>query len=238
MRWGISKKDTFFERKIKLIFKNNFGFVPSDLTYYKEALMHRSALDRRPTPGLNSNERLEFLGDSLLGAYAASYVFRKYPEADEGFLTKLRSKIVSRNHLNKLAFDLQVNQLVKNSIAQDQEANTIYGNALEAVIGAIYLEKGIGHLNKVLQSMFEKHINVKSLENTETDYKSRLFEYAQRERKPLRFAVVNEQMMQNRKYYTIEATLDNQNPCHGEGFSKKKAEQEASRVMLEKLPLA
>ncbi len=238
MRWGISKKDTFFERKIKLIFKNNFGFVPVDLSFYKEALMHRSALDRRPGSALESNERLEFLGDSLLGAYAASYVFRKYPEEDEGFLTKLRSKIVSRTHLNKLAFDLQINQLVKNSIAQDQEAKTIYGNALEAVIGAIYLEKGIGHLNKVLQGIFEKHINVKSLEETETDYKSRLFEYAQRERKALRFAVTLEQMVQNRKFYTVEATLDNLNPSIGEGFSKKKAEQEASRVMLESLTLA
>lgn len=238
MRWGITKKDTFFERKIKLIFKNNFGFVPADLTYYKEALMHRSALDKRPGHGLNSNERLEFLGDSLLGAYAASYVFRRYPDADEGFLTKLRSKIVSRAHLNKLAFDLQINQLVKNAIAHGQEANTIYGNALEAVLGAIYLEKGVGFLNKVLQTVFEKYINLKSLEDTETDYKSRLFEYAQRERKPLRFLVISEQMVQNRKFYTIEATLDNQNPSTGEGFSKKKAEQEASRVMLEKLTLA
>ncbi|MES2629838.1 MAG: ribonuclease III [Bacteroidota bacterium] len=237
MRWGLRKKDTFFERKIKLIFKNNFGFVPADLHYYKEALMHRSALDRRPGATLNSNERLEFLGDSLLGAYAASYLFRKYPDGDEGFLTKLRSKIVSRNHLNKLAFDLQINQLVKNAIAQDQEANTIYGNALEAVIGAIYLEKGIGFLNKVLQTIFEKYINVKNIENTETDYKSRLFEHAQRERKPLRFNVISESMVQNRKFYTVEATLD-QYASTGEGFSKKKAEQEASRSLLEKITLA
>lgn len=237
LRWGLGKKEPFFERKIKLIFKKNFGYVPKDLVYYREALMHRSALERKPS-GINSNERLEFLGDSLLGAFAASYLFRHYPDADEGQLTKLRSKIVSRTHLNKLAFDLQINQLVKNSIARGQEANTIYGNALEAVLGAIYLEKGVGFLNQVLMGVFEKHIDVKSLEETETDYKSRLFEWAQRERKPLRFSVIKEDMIQNRKFYTIEAMIDNSETATGDGFSKKKAEQNASKILLEKLTLS
>jgi len=236
MRWGINKKDTFFERKIKLVFKKNFGFVPDNLSYYKEALRHRSSMDKRAAREMRSNERLEFLGDSLLGAYAASQVFKQYPSADEGFLTKLRSKIVSRNHLNKLAFELQINLLVKNAIAHGQEANTIYGNALEAVFGAIYLERGIVFLNKVFHEIFEKHINLKSLEETETDYKSRLFEVAQKEHKQLRFKLLDEEMVDNRKYYTVAADY-NDLSAQGKGSSKKKAEQEASKLMLEMLSL-
>ncbi len=237
VRWGINKKDSFFDRKIKLVFKKNFGFVPADLHYYKEALRHRSSMDKRPKHDIRSNERLEFLGDSLLGAFAASYVFLQYPSADEGFLTKLRSKIVSRNHLNKLAFELQINQLVKNAIAHGQEANTIYGNALEAVFGAIYLEKGIPFLHKVLHTVFERHIDVKSLEETETDYKSRIFEFAQKERKPLKFTVLEEELIKNRKYYTVEALYNGEQAAWGKGTSKKKAEQEACRMLLEILTL-
>lgn len=194
-------------------------------------------MDKRAAKEIRSNERLEFLGDSLLGAFAASYVFKMYPNADEGFLTKLRSKVVSRNHLNKLAFELQINQLVKNAIAQGQEANTIYGNALEAVFGAIYLERGILFLNKVLQSIFEQHINLKSLEETETDYKSRLFEYAQKERAVLKFNVLEEEIINNRKYYLVEAELKDKT-AWGKGTSKKKAEQEACRIMLETFSLS
>ncbi len=236
MRWGISKKDSFFDRKIKLVFRKNFGFVPDNLTHYKEALRHRSSMDRKAAREMRSNERLEFLGDSLLGAYAAAHVFKFYPNADEGFLTKLRSKIVSRNHLNKLAFELQVNQLVKNAIAQGQEANTIHGNALEAVFGAIYLEKGIVFLHKVFHNIFEKHSNLKTLEDTETDYKSRLFEIAQKDRKLLKFELMEEEIIENRKFYTVAASFD-EKLALGRGSSKKKAEQEACKVMLEMLSL-
>ncbi len=237
LKWGISKKDSFFERKIKLIFRNNFGYVPKNLFYYKEALRHRSILENKAYKQLQSNERLEFLGDSLLGAFTAAHLFKQYPDADEGFLTKTRSKIVSRSFLNQLACKLQVNQLVKNALHQGQETNTIYGNALEAIFGAIYLEKGETILFKVFEQIFKQHINLDSIENTETDYKSRLFEYAQKERKLLQFEVLEENMLHNRKIYTISARIDSETEALGTGSSKKKAEQEACKKLIELLRL-
>ncbi|HEX4887268.1 MAG TPA: ribonuclease III [Luteibaculaceae bacterium] len=231
MRWGIGKQESFFDRKIKFVAKKYFGFVPHRLDFYHEALIHRSIIDRN-SPYSRSNERLEFLGDSMLGAFTAAYLFEQLPDADEGELTKLRSRIVSRSHLNKLAFDLHINVLVKRSLNRGQEANTIYGNALEAFIGAIYLEKGMPFLNHVLKTIFHKHIDLRAIQETDTDYKSRLFEWAQRERKPIRFVTQKEEMVHNRKFYTLELVYDNQVLAIGKGFSKKKAEQEAARQVL------
>lgn len=228
-RFDFSKKESFFDRKVKIILRNNFGFIPADLTHYKEALRHRSSIDSRKDQLLKSNERLEFLGDSLLGAYTAAALFERYPDADEGFLTKLRAKIVSRNHLNKLAFELQINQLVKNSIPGQQLTASIYGNALEAIFGAIYLEKGILFLHKTFQAVFENFVDLKSLEATESDFKSKLYEHVQKEKLNLSFELVNEEIEANRKHYSMKAVISSGQFAEGRGTSKKKAEQEAAQ---------
>jgi ribonuclease III len=174
----------------------------------------------------NSNERLEYLGDAVLSSVVADYLFRKYPLKDEGFLTEMRSKLVSRPHLNKLSQKLGLDKLIHS----DQDSGSLYksinGDAFEALIGAIYLDKGYKFVTKVIINRIIKcHVDIDTLEKTEQNYKSVLLELAQKEKKPVDFKVVDQSGKGFHKQYAVEVSYDRRIIAKGYGFSIKQAEQ-------------
>lgn len=209
------------------------GFSPTNLVCYEQALRHHSVSERIHSNGSkNSNERLEFLGDAILNAVIAEYLFRKYPFKDEGFLTELRSKIVSRTSLNDLAQKIGLSKLVeydRKSMQNVNLRNSIFGNALEAFIGAIFLDKGFGKARWfVLEKLLRYHIDVDTLQQTETNFKGRLIEYGQQTGKNVEFEV-NEESLNKQKIYKIRVLIDRVVMGEAEHTSKKQAEQMASQ---------
>lgn len=229
MIWSQNRPKSFSEKKIQFILGKHFGVKPNSFDLYHKALMHKSF---SKDSGVDTNERLEFLGDAYLGAYTAKYLYNKYPDANEGELSKLRAKIVSRKNLNTLAFNMRVNQLVYSNIKGGLEGNSVAGNALEALLGAIYLDKGYNALQGVLALIFKQHLDLKVLRQDTHDYKSLLFEYCQKERKELDFVTISQAILNGRNFFRVELRIDG-DEFLGEGTSKKKAEQDASEKFLE-----
>lgn len=193
---------------------------------YQLAFLHRSAAKKVINGYKNSNERLEYLGDAVLSSVVADFLFRKYPLKDEGFLTEMRSKIVSRPHLNRLSQKLGLDKLIQS----DHESGSIYksinGDTFEALIGAIYLDRGYRFATKVVINRIIKcHVDVDTLEKTEMNFKSALLEFAQKEKKPVEFKVVDESGKGFHKQYIVEVSYDNQIVSKGYGYSIKEAEQ-------------
>jgi ribonuclease-3 len=207
--------------------KEILGFYPGNLSLYEQAFTHKSiANEARETR--EHNERLEFLGDAMLGAVIADFLFIKYPFKNEGFLTKMRAKIVSRNFLNKLAIDLGLDTFLETS-ADTQRSRSIYGDAFEAMLGAIYLDKGFVTCKKFLTDIVIKnYIDLDELMAKETDYKSRLIEFSQKHKKRFNFHL-REELLNGYKYYHCDLSLNGETVSHGSGNSKKKAEQAAAR---------
>ncbi len=226
---------TFRDRKILHVLNKQFGVKPKNLQLYREAFRHSSSEEVDRINGLHSNERLEYLGDSLLGAFVAAYLFEKYETANEGELTRLRSKLVSRDTLNGLAIKLELNHVVKRNLPSGVETKTIFGNALEAVFGAIYLDRGTDYLFHILRKIFNDRLNIEKIKREEKDYKSRLYEWAQKEKKTLSFEVLEETTENNRKMYQVEARIDAEHKATGKGPSKKKAEQQASKTLISQI---
>jgi ribonuclease-3 len=180
-----------------------------------------------------SNERLEFLGDAILGAIIAEYFFQKFPFEDEGFLTKIRSKLVSRNFLNQLSVDIGLDTFLETSVNLNR-SKSIFGDAFEALIGAIYLDKGYEQCKRfVVKKIIKDYIDIDELLATETNFKSKLIEYSQSKKISYKFqttAVETESI----KFFKCELFVGHANPIIGEGNSKKRAEQEAARLFFEK----
>mgnify|MGYP000888366972 CR=1 FL=1 len=193
---------------------------------YQLAFLHRSAAKEILSGHKNSNERLEYLGDAVLSSVVADYLFRKYPLKDEGFLTEMRSKLVSRPHLNKLSEKLGLDKLIQS----DQENGGIYksmnGDAFEALIGAIYLDKGYKMVAKVvIDRILKCHVDIDAIEKTELNYKSVLIEMAQKEKKSVDFKVINETGKGFHKQYAVQVFYDNKSVARGYGRTIKEAEQ-------------
>lgn len=185
----------------------------------------------------HSNERLEYLGDAVLGSVVADFLFKKFPYKDEGFLTEMRSRIVSRSHLNQLSRRLGLDKLVEASKENNVSASSILGDAFEAFVGAIYLDKGYRFTQKVIVSqIIQNHVDIEELLQTEINFKSKVIEWAQKEKKQLEFVVSDETENGKRgKIYHVELLIDNQHAGRGSDFSIKKAEQQAARLACEKL---
>ena len=213
------------------------GFVPRNIVCYLQSLRHQSAAATVHENGSrDSNERLEYLGDSVINTVVADYLFKKYPFKSEGFLTEMRSKIVSRESLNELAMKLGLNHLVNydRKMLGAQLRNTIFGNALEAFIGAIYLDRGYSGARKFILHKLITHIDVDKLQITETNFKGRLIEWAQKNMRQLDFET--EEIIHNRqKLFNIKVFVDKKNIGESENLSKKKAEQMAAQKALETL---
>ncbi len=224
------------DKKFVGALKNLLGFYPENLSLYKLAFFHKSVAPEIKDGKKASNERLEFLGDAVLDTIVAEYLFKKYPFEDEGFLTELRSKIVSRKNLNLLGGKMGLEKFIKSDNRGNVRHNSIIGDALEAMIGAIYLDKGFIVTQKfVLVQLIRNHIDVDELQEQELNFKSRLIEYVQKERKALRFDVVAETDMGARRLFVINAIVDDVVMGTGQDFSKKRAEQSAAEKALEKI---
>lgn len=202
---------------------------------YKQAMMHRSITCLQAQNRIVNNERLEFLGDSILDATIADYLFEMFPTQNEGFLTKLRSKIVNRNNLNTIAFKLGIDTLlVTNNINESANNSSIYGNALEALIGAIYLDRGFKFTRSfVINAILEKHINLNELQNIDPDSKSRLIEFCQKHHVTFEFITTEDPHTpkQTPKFTTI-LTANGKRMSEGHGPSKKDAEQNAAKAAM------
>ncbi|MBL56050.1 MAG: ribonuclease III [Flavobacteriales bacterium] len=222
---------SFFTNKNDLAkkIKNIVGFYPNDVFLFERALVHKSAVHDHTSSYKKSNERLEFLGDAVLGAVVADYLFKVYPNEDEGFLTKMRSKIVSRHSLNDLAKKIGLDHIVIARLDKKSKTDSIYGNAFEALIGAIYLDKGTKAAEKfILERVIHPYILLEKLEKEETNFKSRIIEWAQKEKRDLIFEILSEKGEGREKVFEACVKLDGKEVARGKEQSKKKAEQKAA----------
>jgi ribonuclease-3 len=210
------------------------GFTPSNLQIFKQAFSHKSASDPR-LHTVTSNERLEYLGDSLLSTIVAEYLFQKYPNSDEGFLTKMRSKIVKRKTLNRIADDMGIDVILQEN-NDTRLSESMKGNALEALVGAIYLEKGFNCTKDiVVKKILRRHLNIRDLEDNDDNYKSQLLEFCQKNGNEIDYRVIERFKMENRDRFKIAVYVNGKEIASGEDFNKKSAEQNASFKALKSL---
>ena len=196
---------------------------------FELAFLHRSASVILSDGTLVNNERLEYLGDAIIAAIVADYIFHKFPKEKEGFLTKLRSKIVNREHLNGIAVAMGLEQAIV--IAQSTQKKRICGNVMEAMIGALYLDAGYDFTKKyMVERVLTQHIDIAKLAQSETDFKSRFMEWGQKYHLQISFKTLTDDM--NAAEFVVHAFVNNIPMSHGKGKSKKNAEQEASQNAL------
>lgn len=223
------------EKQLYTSIKNIFGFYPENVFLYKLAFTHKSQAETYN--GIKvSNERLEFLGDAVISSVVADYLFRIFPLRDEGFLTEMRSRIVSRAQLNKLSLKLGLDKLIIHTTGTNSVFRSIKGDAFEAIIGAMYLDKGYEFTRSVLiNRIIKNHFDLVELSNTDLNYKSKLIAWTQREKKSIEFVVVSEIGAGYNKQYVVEVRIDEEAFGRGQDFSIKAAEQNAAMKVVEKL---
>ncbi len=213
--------------------KNIFGFYPGNIFLYKLAFRHKSLAKELNNGAKVSNERLEFLGDAILSAVVADHLFKMFPIKGEGFLTEMRSRIVSRISLNKVSQKLGLDKLIQASAEGNNVYKSMSGDAFEAVIGAIYLDKGYQFTRRVIiEKVIQQHFDLDELENNDTNYKSRLIEWAQREKRAVEFLLLSEVGHGYTKQYVVEVLIDKQPYGKGRDYSIKGAEQNAAMKTL------
>lgn len=209
--------------------KNIFGFTPGNIFLYQLAFKHKSASQESIKDYKISNERLEYLGDAILSAVVADYLFKKFPTKNEGFLTEMRSRIVSRASLNKLSQKLGFEQLIDYSRDNHSKFKSLGGDAFEAFIGALYLDKGYKFTrNIIINRIIKLHINLEALENTDFNFKSKLIEWSQKEKRHVEFKVISENGEVYNKLYVIQVLIDDKEFGKASDFSIKGAEQLAA----------
>jgi len=227
------------DRKYVKALKNLLGFVPGNLSLYRMAFRHRSIAVGIKRGGKNSNERLEFLGDAVLGAVVAEVLFKMYPYKDEGFLTEMRSKIVSRVNLNQLGKRLGFNELIEfdaSTVNITSKQSSLLGDAFEALVGAVYLDKGYNFTKDFLiNRIIKPHIDIHTLEITETNFKSKLIEWCQRQSKEIIFELIPNTQGDNAKLFTVQVMIDKEVMATGVDYNKKNAEKLAAEKTCEML---
>ena len=206
------------------------GFKPKDLTYYKKAFLHRS-MNKRDKDGNPLNyERLEFLGDSMLGTIISKHLYNVVPNGDEGYLTKMRSKIVSREHLNELGKDLRLIDFVESRIPKTHFGQNIHGNVFEALVGAIYLDRGYPYCEKFIKKrVIEPYVDIEQLEGRVISYKSLIIEWCQKQKKTFDFNVYEDTGKDSLKHFAVKLTIGGNIVAKARATSKKKAEERASK---------
>ncbi len=230
-----SEKDQLFNDAIA----NIVGSEPKNLDLFKLATLHSSIGSITKDGFRENNERLEFLGDAVLSMVVAEHLFVKYPFQDEGFLTEIRSRIVKRETLNSLANELGIPKLVElQDRTKGNRGNSIYGNALEAVIGAVFLDRGYTFCKKfILDKIIKQYLDLSLLIHTDTNYKSKIIEWAQKEAKEVAFESTNQSNTLASHEFEIALLIDHHQISIGTGTSKKRAEQEAAQEACKKLKL-
>jgi len=223
------------DRGLSKFIQKSFYVTPKKLDYYKVALTHSSILPSKKER-VESNERLEFLGDAILDSIVATYLFQHYPQNSEGELTKLKAKLVSRKNLNSMAQSLGVEPFLEFSINAKTHNTSLLGNALEALIGAVYLDLGYRKAQHTVVSLI-KNLDIEKLLNDQKDYKSLLYEWAQQFKKSVKFTTLNELKVEGRTDYEVEVIIDNEAVARANASSKKKAQQRAAEGAFKKLNL-
>ncbi|SDR89362.1 RNAse III [Gillisia sp. Hel1_33_143] len=220
-----SKDGNFFMAIQKIL-----GFKPKNIGHYKKAFTHRS-LNQKDQEGNAVNfERMEFLGDAMLSAVIAAYLFKTVPGGNEGYLTKMRSKIVSRKHLNELGKDLNLIDFVQTNIPKEQFGANIHGNLFEALIGAIYGDKGYKYCKKfIYDRVINPYVDIEQLEGKVISYKSLLIEWCQKTKKTFNFEVYDDTGNDEVKHFAVKLRIDERVVAKARATSKKKAEEKASK---------
>lgn len=229
-----SKIDRGIIKSVKTI----TGIKPRNVELYKLATQHRSIAKQNEIGFRESNERLEYLGDAILGSVVAEYLFKKYPLRDEGFLTEIRSRIVNRDALNLVAKKMGVTDIVKftNNRKSRQAYKSIYGDTLEALIGAIYLDKGYQVTRKfIVRKLLRQQYDLEKIIQTNPNHKSKIIEWAHRQNKDVKFEITEIKGLSHNKEFMAELYIEGEPVARGNGFSKKKAEQDAALKSCEKL---
>ncbi len=210
--------------------KQLLGFKPKNLDYYKTAFIHRSVKVLDAKGNRVNYERLEFLGDAMLGSIVAAFLFKMVPDGNEGYLTQMRSKIVSRSHLNALGKDLDLIRFVKSTISRNRMGPNIYGNIFEALIGAVYLDRGYVYCEKFIDKrVIDNYVDIPALENKITSYKGIIIEWCQKTKKALKFDTYEDSGNEAVRHYSVKLSIDGQVISKGRATAKKKAEEIASR---------
>ena len=205
-------------------------FSPRQLEFYQKAFTHRSLkkVDKNGEPF--NYERLEFVGDAMLGSVIASYLFIKAPNQSEGYLTQMRSKIVSREHLNELGKDLNLISFVKSNIPKNNIGDNIHGNIFEALIGAIYLDRGYDYCNKfIYDKVIVPYVDIQKLEGKITSYKGLIIEWCQKNKKKYFIDTYEDTGNEPVKHFSVKIKIDDIQIAKGRATSKKKAEEQASK---------
>jgi ribonuclease-3 len=220
-----------------LFLKNLIGFYPQNLKLYDLAFLHKSASTIDSRGNFINNERLEFLGDAILSAVIADFLYNRFPKEDEGFLTKTRSKLVNRTFLTKLTYDMGLDVFIDSNTTKNIDNSHIYGDALEALIGAIYLDKDYQTAKYfVTKKILSKFVNLTEIEQNDSNFKSRLIEWSQKNKKELLFDTTEEFIDKTKQpKFTTVVKIDDKKIGYGTGTSKKEAHQNAARQALDKL---
>jgi len=219
------RNGNFFMELTKIL-----GFKPKQLQFYRKAFTHRSMNIKDSKGNAINYERLEFLGDAMLSSVIASHLYLEVPSGDEGYLTKMRSKIVSREHLNELGKDLKLIDLVESKIPAGQFGDNIHGNLFEALIGAIFLDKGYKYCEKfIFKRVIIPYVDIETLEGKVISYKSLLIEWCQKEKKTFGYNVYEDTGNDDVRHFSVKLSIDEKIVAKARGTSKKKAEEKASK---------
>lgn len=236
---NLRKNGTYIpdKREFSSRLKKLLGFRPGDSRIYEIAFIHRSASLTLEDGQKINNERLEFLGDAVLDAILSDYLFEKYPDANEGFMTKIRSRIVNRDILNQLAVSMGIDKILISNISSSHTTKHLYGDALEALIGALFIDKGFRKTKKLfIKKVLDRYLDLDKIIKTDNDYKSLVFEWVQKKKASLSFTYNEEYDFQLRKsVFSTVLCIDHSVYGRGQGASKKEAEQEASCQAWERI---
>ncbi|PQB05353.1 ribonuclease III [Aureitalea marina] len=226
------EEESSFYREIKEI----LGFKPNDIEIYEEAFTHRSMNERNSEGQPQNYERLEFLGDAMLSSVIAAHLFREVPGGNEGYLTKMRSKVVSREHLNELGRDLDLIRFIRTSIPIEQFGGNIHGNIFESLVGAIYLDRGYKYCEKFIDKrVIKPYVDIEKLEGKIISYKSLIIEWCQKNKQSFRFQVYQDSGNEAIKHFAVKLQLEDQIVAKARATSKKKAEERAAKRAYYKL---
>ena len=228
----LSKKDKEFKQKLK----NILGFNPDNIALYKQAFRHSSS-SSEITEHQPSNERLEFLGDAILGAVVAEYLFKLFPKKDEGFLTQMRSRIVNGQNLFALSKKFGFDTLLNSRLTKKEKlSSSAYGDAFEAFLGAVFIDKGFEKTRKfILNNIIKTHLDMNELLQNDTDYKSQFQIMMQRQKKQFEYTILSEERKGKEKLYAVQLSIEGVEQAVFEHKSKKVAEQKVAQIVLEKL---
>lgn len=230
------KKTGNTSKQFSKYISKTFGIKPRQIALYQQAFVHKSILREEKNSHFKSNERLEFLGDAVLDNVVAEYLYDNFPNKDEGFLTQLKSRLVNGSQLNEIGLKLGFEQYTRFQQFGTSAPKALYGDVLEALIGAMYIDLGFSKTKKsILKKILIPNIDLEKIATNDNDYKSQLIIWAQRKRKQLKFKLLNERLKNNQKIFEMAVVIDDKEISKGEADSKREAEKIASGKALKKL---